>query len=298
MRWFQISAVATLMTACGCATISSTLIERDVCDTGYTDSTTKGVPITVKVPTHLKVVVRETRFLTLDGDTLTPVTFDRTVVVNNNGQSVLQTLSEPVVAVDVDHEYIETEKIFTVDFKRPAAGTLNYKLGFEDQYITSIQNELQDRTIADVSTAINRILGSVADLRTGGLRAGLSDVGERSSGLKSLQKVSSIRAAAVFEFDDPMFEVRLAEFLTQHLCAETCHDGAAFGEPIDGFTSNVVYPASNRVPSLGSGPTASRGVSAHPASMSALPARVTLPAGPGRARLPAGSQDVRGHHSY
>ena len=103
----------------GCTSMRSTMINRYEDDTFAGNSNGdlkrhdmarpfKGVPITIKVPTHVDVKIIETSYL-----------FD-----NGSGLSEFKLMYPHR---DVEIVTIETEKVFTVDFKRPISGSLNYK---------------------------------------------------------------------------------------------------------------------------------------------------------------------------
>lgn len=87
----------------------------------------KGVPITLKVPTHVNLTIFERHFLFEDG----------------NGYH--KRIKLPFVVRDFAQEFVYSEKIFTVDFKRPAAGLYNLNLDLtSDQYIDELQHDITD----------------------------------------------------------------------------------------------------------------------------------------------------------
>jgi hypothetical protein len=112
---------------------------------------------------------------------------------------------------EVQHELLHTEKIFTVDFKRPAAGTMKMSLDFKDQqqYFSSIEHEVVDKTIEEVSN----LLGTIAP---GGI---FTRVSSKSAAKfdQEVKEVESVVAARVFELDDPDFERQLSAFLDCHI---------------------------------------------------------------------------------
>jgi DNA repair exonuclease SbcCD ATPase subunit len=77
----------------------------------------------------------------------------------------------PQIIIETELQY--TDKIFLVDFRRPAAGILNLKNAAldDEQYFSQIQAEVTERTIEDVSGALNRLSSPLASLRTRDNRA-------------------------------------------------------------------------------------------------------------------------------
>src|SRR5690606_10199716 len=105
--------------------------------------------------------------------------------------------------------FIRTEKIFTVAFKRPAAGTMTMTLDFKDdeQYFKQIQHEVEDETIKDVTALLQAIA-------PGGL---IGAPASREAGDPWIEVVESTVAVALFEIDDPEFELKVSNFLQCHL---------------------------------------------------------------------------------
>ena len=98
--------------ASGCTTYSSIPLSRNQCD-GLSKDTcapVKGVPIAVKVPTHLDVYIDETFFLLPDAGDI----YQEVQILDINGS--------PIRNLGIRPQMIQTKKIFVVDFKRAAAG--------------------------------------------------------------------------------------------------------------------------------------------------------------------------------
>jgi len=101
----------------------------------------KGIPVTMKVPTHLDVKVIETIYL--DPATYKPVPTER------------RNLSAEAVTVVSD-------KIFAVDPKKAAAGETNYSFAMKDGYYTQVKQMVNDETIKDVNAALVNLLPLLA----------------------------------------------------------------------------------------------------------------------------------------
>ena len=198
--------IATLLLAAivaielGCSSSRSTVFLRDENNLCWTKKCAKGVPITLKVPTHVKLFVYETHFL------------ERVKVGEVERLQFMQT---PVVVRDFAQDYIYTEKMIMVDFKRPAAGAFNLDVEMtEDQYISRIQHDVTDETISEVGSLLTDLIEAdffapPTDLSSAG---GLS-----LDNNANVAKVKSVVAAGVFEIDDPNFEKDIMEFVNCHI---------------------------------------------------------------------------------
>jgi hypothetical protein len=142
-RLLLLFAASAALFQAGCTSIGSTMLTRDESNSFWTrKAKLQGVPITLKVPTHVKLTVFERHFLVTDRDT------KRT-----------RRLTLPFVVRDFSQEFIYTEKIFTVDFKRPAAGDYNLKLDLSpDQYIQKLQLDVTDETITQVKGLVEKLV--------------------------------------------------------------------------------------------------------------------------------------------
>jgi len=184
----HLSIVALLLIAqIGCSSMNSTMLTRDESNQFWTrKGALKGVPITLKVPTHVQLTVFERHFLVYDE-------FGR-----------VSRLTLPYVVRDFSQEFIYSDKIFTVDFKRPAAGTYNLDLDLtEDQYIQKFQYDVTDQTIEKVTSLVQQLV-------PGGFEA--------VSALDTYYKeIQSVVAVGMFEIDAPDFEEQMSAFVNCHL---------------------------------------------------------------------------------
>lgn len=193
----------------GCSTMKSTMLNRVDNDMFVGNSNGQpgihcdpepfdGMPITVKVPTHFDVAIQETYFL---------------AVRNNN----LVELSMRHRSFSVETKVVETEKLFTVDFPRPASGTLSYNLDLdpESQYFKEIKNEITDNTIKDVAAAIGKVAPAIAKLTS----AGKADISDDLK--KHLIMDSRTIAWKRFDLDAIDFEEQVHCFVETHL--NQCH---------------------------------------------------------------------------
>jgi hypothetical protein len=193
----RLLAVALCVTPVGCTSIRSTLFSYDGCqDCARVKKHLKGVPTTLDVPTHLQVSVWRTRWGAVDSKTGT-VTF-----------------TPELETREVNITPICQKEIFTVDFKRPASGTLNYKATFDGQYITGVDNHLEDTTIKDSAALVAAILKSIPVPVA-------RDVAQSNSSLSGFQDVI---ATDVFAISEPDIENRIQAFLGVYVnqCHTTC----------------------------------------------------------------------------
>ena len=215
MKFAKSSILVVLFLAVtGCMSIQSTMLHRDACNTAWEKKKLKGMPITLKVPTHVRVDVVETKYLVTDG------TGSRYVKVNDCD----------VVKYEVKREQIVTEKIFTVDLKRPAAGTMDYtaKLSPADQYFTQVTSNLDDITIQEASKAFERILGALPTVAAPNAgKVPTAEQKQTETDSVTVTPVSSVIASEVFAFSNPMFEDNIRSFLQQSLIPRQTCDPAA-----------------------------------------------------------------------
>jgi hypothetical protein len=177
----------------GCNSMSSTMLTRDESNQFWTRKNgLKGVPITLKVPTHVQLTLFERHFLV------------------KNDEDLTYRLRLPYVVRDFSQEFIYTEKIFTVDFKRPAAGTYNLRLNLtEDQYIQQFQHDVTDNTIAQVTSLVTQLVPGGLAAQTASGAGGAVD--------QLVDEVQSVVAVGMFEVDAPDFEDQMAAFVNRHL---------------------------------------------------------------------------------
>lgn len=191
--------VAFAMTSVGCSSIRSTLFAYDGCqDCTRVKKHLHGVPTTLEVPTHLRVTVTRIRWGKVDPTGA--VVFAKDLETQN-----------------VDIQTITQKEIFTVDFKRPASGSLAYKLTFdpERQYIKGVENEVIDTTIKDVAGLVAAVLKAVP------ARAQVREVTAQADNFTYFQDVI---ASEVFALSEPDLQERMEAFLAKYVndCAPKC----------------------------------------------------------------------------
>jgi len=197
--------VVLIATAWGCTSTTSTLLNRTDSNhvvgnsNGYTRAAGqsrpfKGVPITVRLPTHLDVTIKESDLYKAADP---PEHLTR--IPNGTSRSVETAL-------------VETDKVFTVDPKRPAAGnltqTLDFGTGENSQYFQQIKYKIEDETIKDINAALNTLLPKLPTVPGKRVSAKLPE---------GVQEMSRVVAWRRFDIDDPNFERNVITFVETYL---------------------------------------------------------------------------------
>ncbi len=210
-RYRFLFAATLLLAGSGCMSFSSTALNRFDDNSFAGDSNGhdkafgqtrpfKGVPITLKVPTHLDVYIDENYYVKLDAERAT---------VPLAGQTRLYA---------VRPEVVKSDKVFIVDFKRPGSGTLDLKLTFDEdeQYFKKIVSDLEDTTISDTAELVGTVIK-----RFGALSVSKSFTPEDESKLKLKGIFRDTRVVAYQRFDinSVSFEQDVECFVNQHLNA-------------------------------------------------------------------------------
>lgn len=161
----------------------------------------KGIPVTLRVPTHLDIYIDETYFVKIDSGN--------------------KTASEPLAGrcrlLNIRTQVIESEKVFTVDFKRPASGVLDLDLTFnqDEQYFSKIVSQLQDDTIEDTAALVAQAINSIQAFQTS--TGDDNDAEKQMMANASLIEDKRVVAYQRFDIDDPDFEYQVEQFVNQHL---------------------------------------------------------------------------------
>lgn len=205
-----------MLLAGGCSSARSTLLHRGELDQGWeTERFLHGVPITLQVPTHIKLEIVETRYLGLFG---VDESVDAAEGARTGRIEWVDSRSIDVPLRSVRHSLIKSAKIFTVDPKRPAAGTLDATLkfgGMNGQYFDQIDYMVEDKTIEAVTGLIAQIAKQgLFGVPTTEVRSG-ADVDEYLYG------VDTVVASGMFSLEAPDLELQVAQFLDRHL--NNCH---------------------------------------------------------------------------
>ena len=216
-RWMPVVAASLFLT--GCKSTTSFFMQRFDSDQlagssngelGVHENAKpfKGIPVTLKVPTHVDIIIQETIFL--DSNSLEPVTTSK-----RNLKAEART--------------VYSDKLFSVDPKRAAAGQSDYEMDMNDahkdprqrQYFKSLNQKVTDETIKDITAALNDILPLLA--APSGARS-LTSTPTESNGLVSIDRDVAWKR---FDVSSPDFEIQVRTFVDEqlnscHTCGPTC----------------------------------------------------------------------------
>ncbi len=111
-----------------------------------------------------------------------------------------------------------TDKVFLVDFKRPAAGVLDLTEASMDdeQYFSKVQAEVEERTIQDVNAAITTLKGPLTAIKPTKATPTSAD----STGTDQSMEVNfqmSVIATQRFDISEPDWEARMTSFVDTRL---------------------------------------------------------------------------------
>ncbi len=211
---WRYTALLIIVLNTGCTSISSSVLSRTPDNSGWmVHKKIKGVPVRLKVPTHMRVNIIEIKLLGV------VTTSDGTPTITS-----IAPLDRPLYRID--HEIIKTDKIFFVDMKRPAAGTIDASVKFnaEAEYPTEWNYKVKDETLlksADLVKAIAPNIFAVPGSQSMGFGSG--QVFDIKDGVR---EVESLVATDVFELDSPCFEAEVRGFIEAHLnCGHHCTAG-------------------------------------------------------------------------
>ena len=153
MRFLLVGTLLLPLIALSCTSFHTTSLSRLDTDSLFVEclgrkGKGKGIPVKMKVPSHVTVTV-----------------YEQQVLIQGKDGVKLQSFSPPQYEVKTDLAY--TDKIFLVDFVRPAGGTLELinpnddtdGLAFDDeQYFKSIQAKVREQTMEQVTAAFDKFI--------------------------------------------------------------------------------------------------------------------------------------------
>ena len=177
----------------------------------------RGMPVVLEVPTHYAVTVTETTFVYREKDNTI-----HEVVFRNPGTPRL---------LDVGVDVVRRKKLFSVDFARPAGGTLTSAVTFNDVeapsasnpegltagHIKEINNTVNEQTINQITEALSE--SGVRKLFGRAFSGGTSEHVEAPR--PHTIKVEKTVAYRLFDVDAPGVADQISAFLEHHVSA--CH---------------------------------------------------------------------------
>ena len=201
----------SLVAITGCCSFRTTAVDRteNDCLIVNPECPMRGIPVSLRVPTHLELSVIETTYwekLNIPGK-----------------KPTLVPLSTCRPTRSVNHVIKETEKIFLVDPVRPAAGMSSYGFTFQSNsddakkasetagkgYLHNVQYKIEDKTIEKSAELFSNAVGLITALQT----AANQGVANESNLITTERAVAYAR----FDVNSPSFEVDVASFLDCHI---------------------------------------------------------------------------------
>lgn len=216
MRLSVTAASIAMILVAGCTSFRTTALYRfdnDSVTRECTNKKLKGLPVKLKVPSHIAVTIYEQQVLLAKAgkEATDPVVAYRLV-----------SFDPPQLMVESDMVY--TDKVFLVDFRRPAAGILNLSEATmdDDQYFAKIQADVTERTINDVNASLQKLQPVLSKPATPKAAAVVANAAEQASDNISFQK--SVIAYQRFDISEPDWECRLQDFVNFQLnrCGTSC----------------------------------------------------------------------------
>ncbi len=216
MRKGFLPVLLILGLAAGCSSFQTTAIDRLDNDTIVVnpEKPLKGVPVSLRVPTHLELSVIETTYWKISMDA-TP---------DHNPTVVPLAACRPTRTVTHDAKY--TEKIFLVDPVRPGSGTGSYGFAFtsndadkRDQgkgHLRNVTYKIDDTTIKDSASLLATSLNFVNALATSS--------GKPETNNSGLIATDRVVAFARFDINSPTFEGDVTCFLESNLNTVPCEN--------------------------------------------------------------------------
>lgn len=161
--------LAAAAAVAGCSSMSSTFTKNPK-DGGTYD----GFPIVVNRPRFMRVTVREitSKLVENSGQAAAPAAGVKPAegmgelaggVAKPSAASTGKLLEGTFKSIKVDYELVSVGEVYTVDFRRPAAGTAEFGMDFKDgaQFPTKITYKADDKTIKELSDAVGNLAEKV-----------------------------------------------------------------------------------------------------------------------------------------
>lgn len=203
-----------MLFALGCNSIRTTPLDRTeagnlVC--GNHSECLKGVPVMLKVPTHIEVKIYQRDYW------------------YTNKKNVLVPIAQQTPTRFVETDVQMTEQMFLVDPKRPAAGTGLYAFKFnssaEDKdagrgYLKGISYQAEDETLtrsADLLTSLAGLLGKPP----GAVGDKTSNGRDRTDGDVKPYSTDRVVKMKRFDINSPTVDQDIRDFLDLHM--NNCH---------------------------------------------------------------------------
>lgn len=136
----------------GCSSLSSTYV-----GSARPGDRFEGMPVVINRPKYLKVTFK----------TVTVAPFATRTVESgaNNTEKLTVRVGEPLKVSEVQTEVLAVGEVYTLDLKRPAAGTTDYSVEFEPnaQFPKKIGAKIDDQTVEKLGSTFGEVLKKVGE---------------------------------------------------------------------------------------------------------------------------------------
>ena len=214
--WCPSSIAMALVISSGCSSFRTQAVNRCENDRLVVnpDRPMKGIPVSLRVPSHLDLCVIETTY------------WEKKDLPGR--KPTLLPLSTCRPTRTVAHEVRYTEKVFLVDPVRPLAGTQSYGFSFKQNtsinkdnsgkgYLQEVEYEIDDKSIKESASLLSNSLSLLNAIQTSASQA--------LPNTSNLIATDRALAFSRFDINSPTFENDVAEFLD-------CHINCAAIEPV------------------------------------------------------------------
>lgn len=222
-------SVFVALACTGCTSIRTTVLDRS--ENGHLsanpDMPLPGVPVMLKVPTHIDVEIVQVDYWVPH-----PVTGELELMKENNAEFPNR---------HIQTELVKTEQMFLVDPKRPGSGTGIYGFGFKNDdsanagkgYLDSVTYKSIDKTFESSAALYSQIV-KVLGVPTAGDANGDGQVDATEQDQKTLGEsgiVSTQRTIAFrrFKLNTPHVDQDVQLFVDEYMNA--CHGSCFVGSP-------------------------------------------------------------------
>jgi hypothetical protein len=229
--WIAFSVFVGLA-ATGCSTIKSELYSTNGCSEDRTTKHLHGAPITVDVPSHVRIEIVEKKYFEIQQvpDPATPVPPGLPPAT----KSMMIFRPDLRCTRAVNYDLITMKELFTVDLKRPLSGTIDYTLGFDakTQYFNALKTKTVDTTITDVAALIQTVIATTPTLASLG-KIKLTGTTVPPPGTTDIIEIPGVIAVELFSINDPQLNEKVQAFLETYLnqCTPPCPPAVAAVEP-------------------------------------------------------------------
>jgi hypothetical protein len=241
-------ALSSVISSTGCTSMSSTFMQRQEDDQllGISNGKLgthnharpfKGIPVTLKVPTHLDLSIVET-LLVVEKEVTVP---------DKPNQKILEVkqLESGIRNINIFPHVVHSDKVFTVDPKRPAAGNLDYTLQFDkdSQYFKSIAYHNVDETINDINAVIATLKPSNSEKKASPTTAPKEEKIKEENKTKDVKEITRTLAWKRFDLQARDLEEQIAVFVSEHLSdCQSCPPSSSDSQFLHGSQTTPPNP--------------------------------------------------------